>query len=237
MENKSGKGLIILVALIAVVIALVGGYSLGKGVFTKNVDANKPKEIEKKEDNQDNNVDENKVVDSATLEKLKRIANIEDADCNDEFLLPKVQGIINDMSDEDKSTFIYRYILNNVSWKNVDYEESGYCEAGAGVCMGVKTTDYDSVLKMFGLSKFNDSNIIASYKDMYLLITMGFACDYDISYKYNFDTMYLGKDIKLNAVIDFYNTDGKILAKAEKWEYTFKLNSEGDYYLYSVYKK
>ena len=53
MENKSGKGLIILVALIAVVIALVGGYSLGKGVFTKNVEANKSNEQEKKEDSQE----------------------------------------------------------------------------------------------------------------------------------------------------------------------------------------
>ncbi|MBR1413767.1 MAG: hypothetical protein IJ574_03760 [Bacilli bacterium] len=55
MEKKSGKGLLVVVGIVFCIIGLAGGYSLGKGIFTKNVDANKSNEQEKKEDNKDNN--------------------------------------------------------------------------------------------------------------------------------------------------------------------------------------
>ncbi|MBR1414044.1 MAG: hypothetical protein IJ574_05205 [Bacilli bacterium] len=75
MEKKNGKGLIILVAIICCVICLVGGYSLGKGIFTNKEETNN-NEANKNSDNKVNTEEEVELTDVYIKKDISKKASI-----------------------------------------------------------------------------------------------------------------------------------------------------------------
>ncbi len=143
---------------------------------------------------------------------------------------------ISELNADSKKYLIWNYAIKYKMYGHYEpTNENHPCRSGTGECWTLSEDNYKKIAKKYGISENGQTIFPANeYENgMYLYFPAGslgsiskITDKLDI-YKNNNDII-VKYDIKLNWVID------NSVALNETIKYTFKQNTEGDYYLYSV---
>ncbi len=146
----------------------------------------------------------------------------------------KVQGVVNEkLSVTQKHMLSYLYADDHKMLTDISGTEYSYCANGN--CKGILKTDFAKIAKLYGITDdpvtmFKKEEI---YKDYYLY-TPGIG-GVSSAKQTNVKASYSGNDIIVTTDLTV-DTAGEITDK-KAMTYTFKLNNENNYYLYSVASK
>lgn len=242
-ENKKGKYVtikgtaltvyIIVIVVIASAICFGTGFYLGKKVCepSKKKDKTEEKEkIEKKDE---------VVNTSNSNEELANIAGINNNDPVGTIVIN--DGVLNDFSNEDKSRIVYDYARRNNLTKTVTGEETVYCADGSGMCLGIKVSDYNEIMKKYGFENFTPEiygSECHTYDNMYLFNYGGDYTPY-VKTLHNINQSTDGDDIIITDTMTYVASKESGVEDRELIkEFTFKKTEEtGQYYLFSVYTR
>lgn len=251
-NNKKGKCIkvrgkaltiyIIIIVVIASAISFGSGFILGKKMYEEKK-KEPPKEIQDKpaEEKPQNatNVNEKSEVTEELLDELKNIGQLDNEDGKISKFTPLLfyEGILNELSDDDKTRIIYAYALKNKMTISERKGENPDCNpgGGSGICICIKVEDFNAIAKKYGFLGFKpDADII---NNKYYFGDGGEATPYEKTL-HNVTYVINGEDIILTDNLTYkYYSNIDHADDTETREFTFKKGADGSYYLYSVYKK
>lgn len=205
-----------------------------------NVDSNSNADINS---NLTSNVTSNvetqpKTVSKETLNYLMDILGINNSsESGDNWLLLniyKVQGVLNEkLTTSDKHTITYLYADEHKMLTDINGTQYKYCANGN--CKGILKTDFAKIAKLYGITDdpttmFKSEQIYGNY----YIYEPGLGGAISIK-NTNIKAQYSGNDIIVTTDLTVSSPDSVSDKKA--MTYTFKLNSENNYYLYAVSSK
>ena len=220
----------VVVVMLLVASGVYFGYS--QGVNKNDNNHNTSEEIKKNKTNENNDIS----IDD--LNEINKIAFIGDIKGRYRFQ----NGLVNEFDDSLKKSIIIYYARNNnmLDQKYVEdtiYQNNkelyDYCEPGAGFCFWLSFDDYKKIAKKYGITNDGSELFEKSYNNEYYVFWTGLTIftiddgDTELTYK------KINDDIVV--ISNSYDYDREL----EKWinykcTFTFKHNSDKEYYLYSV---
>ncbi len=238
MENKKKKGCNILITISAICALVVVGlccFQLGTTYGKKETTSSKKPEVTS---NSNSNAGEDKEVPEEVVEELKEIIGYETS--GDQFLhraFIGANGVI-DQLDSDFKVAILDFATAD-SRKDIPVAFDENC-IEMGSCPGIPITAIENAAKKYGITNptkfFDESETFVKSGDYYVWLGSGYGIASSIESS-NFKASYQGEDIIIEE--DLTETYSDETEEQGKYHisYTFKKNSEGDYYLYSVTSK
>lgn len=213
----------------------VGKMVEGNDITSDNKSSDQNSNQEESNSNETSNVEEQpKEVSQETLNYLTNILGI-DKDSWVQLTLYEVQGVVNEkLSTSEKRILTYLYADTNNMLTKISGTQYNYCATNDN-CEGILKTDFTKIAKLYGITDdpttlFKTEQIYGNY---YIYEPgLGGA----ISAKQtNVKANYSGNDIIVTTDLTIYSPDVEVDKKA--MTYTFKLNNENNYYLYSIASK
>lgn len=210
----------------------------GKDVTSDNKSSDQNSNQEESNSNETSNVNSNveeqpKEVSKETLNYLTNILGI-DKDSWVQLTLYKVRGVVNEkLSTSEKHTLTYLYADTNNMLTKISGAQYNYCANGN--CEGILKTDFTKIAKLYGITDdpttlFKTEQIYGNYY-IYEPGIGGVTSAKQTNVKAN----YSGNDIIVTTDLTISSPEGEV--DKEAMTYTFKLNNENNYYLYSVASK
>ena len=222
VKGKALTAWIIVIIIISMIVTFGSGLIVGKLLYEdkKNITT--------------------KVIDNTVDEKLglelAHIAEIDFDETASNFITPLLfnNGVINDLSADVKTAVVYAYALKSNLLVKVTGEEEPSCADGQGFCNAIKKSDFNEIIKKYGISEYVPSNA-REYNDMYLFNYGGNVVEYNkATHSYSYSKID-NNIIIIDKIVFEENEKGN---KTEYKEFTFKKNKEsGNYYLYSVFTR
>lgn len=242
-QKKSGFGKnIIITALILVVLLLVGYIVYTDFIKDNNTENNG---VVEKEESKDNNKEVSQTLKDELLDiagiKLEGESDLSGGDLQSLFL--DNSGVINEFSDYTKRIIIYAYSLKHNmldTFAEDYYDELPMCEAGSGMCLAIKESNYNIIAKKYGISDNGDElysanssvgDYLTKYNDYYVLGIGGWAVESklkhdEVTFKYDGDSVIVTDNVSI--IYESRADDKKVVT------YTFNKDDDGSYYLFSV---
>lgn len=212
----------------------VGKMVEGNDITSDNKSSDQNSNQEENNSNGTSNVEEQpKEVSQETLNYLTNILGI-DKDSWVQLTLYKVQGVVNEkLSTSEKHTLTYLYADTNSMLTKISGTQYNYCVNSN--CEGILKTDFTKITKLYGITDepttmFKTEQIYGNYY-IYEPGLGGVTSAKQTNVKAN----YSGNDIIVTTDLTISSPEGEVDKKA--MTYIFKLNSENNYYLYSVSSK
>ena len=212
----------------------LGKMAEGNDSLSDNKSSEQNSNREENNSNETSNVNSNvegqpKEVSQETINKLKDIIGVNDQWI--QYLLTSVQGSVNEkLNTANKQILIYTYAQSH----NMFIEIKGNCGSLGDTCDGLLNTNYDSIVKSYGITDAPNTLTLGTYNNYYLF-TSGLGSPLVNTKQSNFNATYNGNDVVLTTDCVQVSSDNKTIKKSVT--YTFKLNNENNYYLYSVASK
>lgn len=228
-----------MIGIVVVVAMIAGSYFIGIEVGKQKRESENNNSNSNKDTNSNSNSsnvkEPEKEVDSKTLQFLLDILGIKEQEKSDENLaifFSGKNGVISELSLEDKKYLIFLYAFSKNMLGEVTGKEFPLCEAGSGSCQSLTQENFEKIKKLYGIKEslteiFVPENI---YKNQGLFYYRGFV-SLDIKLE-NIKAIYSDKDIIVT--MDFMEMLDGETTSTKKMTYTFKLDKENNYYLYSV---
>ena len=118
--------------------------------------------------------------------------------------------------------------------KEVTSEQSEYCQYGSGTCYAMTSSVYNQIAKIYGLSETAPELLgdLEKYNNMYLYGEIAYATNMD-NIEHDFEIKYNNEDIVINDSVTYEDSETKETTIKQK-TYTYKLRTDGNYYLYSI---
>ncbi len=238
MEKKNNSGLIAII--IVLVIALLGVCFYV--AYDKGLIFNNKEEVEEKEE--ENN--EIKVVSDETLNilltKIGSTNGMESIEIGNPLstfnfvdgagVVTRTTKILGEQSVESKMLFLYFYLLNNDMIVTVSGDEYTNCQYGSGNCTAVSIETANAVAQNLLNEDSNMFSSLEKYNNMYIFTYGGWT----MGPRYisnNFSADYDSDGIVVLNEASILTTDNQLQDNL-KIKYNFKLNSNNEYYLYSI---
>ncbi len=179
-----------------------------------------------------------KEVSQETLNYLLDILGInKSSESGDSWLLLdiyKIQGVVNEkLNASSKHIITYFYADDHKMLTDISGSQYKYCESGN--CKGILKTDFAKIAKLYGIT--DDPTTIFKAEQIYgnyYIYEPGVGGVTSVK-NTNIKAAYSGNDIIVTTDLTVSSPDGVTDKKA--MTYTFKLNNENNYYLYSVASK
>lgn len=180
---------------------------------------------------------DDKKVSEEIVDKLLQLNGVYYGDELTQLILYNTDGVLNDKLDaNEKSLLVYYYAKNHDILVDITQDINGYCSIEAP-CKGIAYSDFVIIEKYYGIT--NDPIILFEkermYNGYYLYKNVSVETDSVIS-QTDFQAEYFGNDIILSGDLSVKNLETSEV-ETKKITYTFKLNKDNEYYLYSVTNK
>ena len=180
------------------------------------------------------NITSNKEVSEDIVNRLLQVNGIYYDDLLTQFILYNANGVINDKLDaNEKSLLVYYYAKNTDMLIDITDDINGYCSKEEP-CKGISYSDFIIIEKVYGIT--NDPMMLFQkermYNGYYLYKNTSIETN-NIINQSDFKAEYFGNDIILTGDIVIQEL-GTSEVENKKITYTFKLDRNNDYYLYSV---
>lgn len=219
--------LIVMITIFMLFIFGLGIY-LGKEVFAKKEDNGKSN----KENNTNTVVDNTNTTDNKIdEEELQIIAMLYETNYS-EYYNPLLitNGVINDLNNDQKTMLVYKY----ASKKNMTEANPVACNDGAGLCVGIKIEDFNTILKKYEITNI-DASSLKRENDMYIIQSGGDIVAYKINH--NLSSNAVNESYIITDKMELMNSATGTKEKEETKEYTFIKSTDGSYSLHSVTTK
>lgn len=249
-KKKKSRVLYWLIVIVGAIFIFVASYNIGfkLGSLVEDGGSTTTKEDSNSNSNETSNVEsnsnennQNKELSQDTLKKLLNIIGLNSVNetndlVNENGVLLYVNGVVSSIDSDNITMLVYWNALRNNLVTEVDGSEYSLCYDGSGSCRAIEIDDFKLIAKKYGITV--DPTTLFPKEQIYnnkVLYTLGgFANEYTINH--NVTANYSGNDIVLTDNISKVHVDTKQETKLVV-TYTFKLDAENNYYLYSVYTK
>jgi hypothetical protein len=243
-EAPKKKGKIGLILVLLAVVAL-GGFAAwyfalgGDKVLSGKKDESAQEEQkeenkeEQKEDKKEEDKKDDETISDELLTELKTIALLDTK--NDSYgynPLLKLNGSPNTLTNDQIEFLIFSYAQRKNLLKEFKTMEA--CLGGSGVCYGIPKDNLNGVLKKYGITNF-DSSSLREVEGTLILGGGGDMVQHDL--EHNITTVKNGDSIIITDKMDFILISTKEKDGKQTKEYTFKKNTDGEYYLSTVSDK
>jgi hypothetical protein len=236
LESKKNNGLLITIVILLILVVIGIGYVIyNNQLQTKGVTNNSVNTQENKEEKEIV-----QTVDYITAEKLLKIVDIKDNEQDlygiQSVLVDITGNVLNSLNNDNIQNIIFWYAQNNNMITKINGSEYNFCSAGLGYCNGIIENDAIMIAKLYGIndiSKYYSNDLIYTRNGtkFYLSNYDGDVCIKKI--KHNLTLEYSDKNIIMKDNATITNTTENE-TKTKTIIYTFKVNSENNYYLDNV---
>lgn len=221
VKGKALSAWLIVMIVIFMLFTFGLGIYFGKEVFSEKKNKNK----------ETKDIEPAPISDKVDEEELQTIAMLYETNYS-EFFNPLLitNGIINDLNIDQKTMLVYKY----ASKKNMTIANPTSCNDGAGLCVGIKIEDFNTILKKYEITNF-DASSLKRENDMYIIQLGGDIVAYKINH--NLSSNAVNESYIITDKMELMNSATGTKEKEETKEYTFIKSTDGSYSLHSVTTK
>ena len=232
------------IILVIILLLAVGGFAVWYFVLGGNeskkekptIDELKEELKEEKEENKEEKPkeeNEDETISDELLSELKTIALLDVKSYSDYYdPLLGLNGVVNILPNNKQINLIWLYAQKTNLLKEFRIME--VCKGGSEVCYGIPKEQLDGVLKKYGITNF-DTSELTEYDGTYILQNSGYAVTHNI--EHNISSYKDGDSIVITDKMDLILISTKEKDDEKTKEYKFKKNNDGDYYLATVFDK
>ncbi len=228
--KQTGKNKILMILTIFIILCIVG---VGVFYFIKTNDK------EESNTSNSNQQEESKAVSEELVKELKEMIGYDE---DEEFPLLHmnfigVNGVIDELDDHTKLSILNQATMDSRKSLPLDYDE--IC-VDMDECPGIPITAIEETAKKYGITNptklFDDDQVYVKSGDYYIWLGSGYGMSFSMESS-NFKASYQGEDIIVEEDIITTQLDETAEQKKYHISYTFKKDTEKNYYLYSVTSK